>query len=549
MAIKLSKKFWLLGGLVLVLVLVAVNALVSRTLEKKLTDFIVENPSGWYSAEVGQVRFRLLRGLLEVDDVVIHPKTETLDSVTSRTKALTDIRMRSLRISGIHILKALIQSKIEVEELLFDGLQIQTYRNGNFKKADKKTGSLDLDAIPLGKMQGVRVDQIRFKALELAVMDLRDSSYLFRNDPLDIKTSGFEIIPNDADGFRMRSLQEQLKIGAVQVGMDRMHYNAGFSELVYDFAKGDLLVKDLVIDPQKSNQEMAALYPNSKDVVHVKLPEFKVHGLQLARMVRGHGVYIDSIGIHDLELQLYKDKGKPFHAAKTKKLPHLALQQMTDSLRIEKVKVQNASVLIQEKLAKRDTLLTIDISRIVAELNHITTITPLAQTPMRLNLDGVLMQKAPLELYMEFPLQKGYHDFSFRGSLGAAQLCLFDSALFPAIGLKVLEGDLDSMTFKGTANATASQGSMIMLYHDLEAHVFKVNSLEENKFLSWAVNTLVKKANPTRKKKARVAVMHFKRDPYKSVGNYLWKSILSGITNTMAPGGKTVKSPKKKPRP
>jgi hypothetical protein len=294
---------------------------------------------------------------------------------------------------------------------------------------------------------------------------------------------------------------------------------------------------------------MADLYPNSKDVLHVKLPELKVHGLQLARMVRGHGVYVDSIGIQDLALQLYKDKGKPFHAAKTKKLPHLALQQMTDSLRIEKVKVQNATVLIQEKLAKRDTLLTIDLSGIQARIDHITSISALAQTPMTLNLDATLMQKAPLELYMEFPLQRGYHDFSFRGSLGTAQLSLFDSALFPAIGLKVLEGDLDSMTFRGTANNTASQGSMIMLYHDLEAHVFKVNSLEENKFLSWAVNTLVKKANPTRKKKARVAVMHFERDPYKSVGNYLWKSILSGITNTMAPGGKTVKSPKKKKKP
>ena len=87
---------------------------------------------------------------------------------------------------------------------------------------------------------------------------------------------------------------------------------------------------------------------------------------------------------------------------------------------------------------------------------------------------------------------------------------------------------------------------MTMLYQNLEAKVFKAHSLEKNKFLSWSVNAIIKKSNPHKNKKARIVVMEFERDKYKGLGNYIWKTILSGITNSIAPGGKQVKAHKKK---
>ena len=132
--------------------------------------------------------------------------------------------------------------------------------------------------------------------------------------------------------------------------------------------------------------------------------------------------------------------------------------------------------------------------------------------------------------------------FNFNGNLGSAKLRLFDSALFPVLGLKVLTGNLDSMTFSVHANNTTSNGSLTMLYHGLEAEVFKANSLEKNRFLSWSVNNIIKKSNPNKKGKARVSVVHFERDKSKGLGNYIWKSLLTGIVNAMAPGGKQVKN-------
>ena len=81
-----------------------------------------------------------------------------------------------------------------------------------------------------------------------------------------------------------------------------------------------------------------------------------------------------------------------------------------------------------------------------------------------------------------------------------------------------------------------------MLYHDLEAKVFKSHSLEKNKFLSWTVNTLIHKSNPKHKKQAREVIMDFERNKDKGLGNFIWKTLETGLVNTIAPGGKQIKS-------
>jgi len=144
------------------------------------------------------------------------------------------------------------------------------------------------------------------------------------------------------------------------------------------------------------------------------------------------------------------------------------------------------------------------------------------------------------------PLKNGQDMFYFNGSLSPTKFKYFDSVIVPAIGIKILQGDLDHLSFSASANSTSSNGKMTLLYHDLEAEVFKSKSNEENKFLSWTVNHVVHTSNPNKKGHKREAIMHTERVIYKGYINYLWKTIQSGITNTIAPMGKTTDKAKAK---
>jgi hypothetical protein len=80
---------------------------------------------------------------------------------------------------------------------------------------------------------------------------------------------------------------------------------------------------------------------------------------------------------------------------------------------------------------------------------------------------------------------------------------------------------------------------MKMLYHDLEAEVFKKKTAEKNDFLSWSVKNLVHKSNPGNNGEVREATMKFERVMYKGFGNFLWKTLQNGIVNSIAPFGMT----------
>ena len=87
-----------------------------------------------------------------------------------------------------------------------------------------------------------------------------------------------------------------------------------------------------------------------------------------------------------------------------------------------------------------------------------------------------------------------------------------------------------------------------MIYSNLESEVFKQKNTEKNSFLSWSVNNLVHKSNPSNNGEIRVATMNFERDIYKGLGNFMWKTVQNGIVNTIAPFGMTTEkeSAKKK---
>jgi hypothetical protein len=190
-------------------------------------------------------------------------------------------------------------------------------------------------------------------------------------------------------------------------------------------------------------------------------------------------------------------------------------------------------------------LMKVPISNLNAQITNITSISSYRKNPMKISADAILMKTGAAHLDALFPLKDYQNTFYFSGLLGATKLKVFDDALYPILGLKVLNGNLDKLTFSASANETESNGKMTMLYHDLEAEVFKSTN-EENKFLSWTVNTFVKKSNPRKNRTPREVNLHFDRVEYKGLGNYFWKTLQGGIINTIAGGNQTKASKEKK---
>ena len=99
--------------------------------------------------------------------------------------------------------------------------------------------------------------------------------------------------------------------------------------------------------------------------------------------------------------------------------------------------------------------------------------------------------------------------------------------------------------FQGTLLENITMGNQEISPH----HVLKLAEkmglkkfLSENKKVSWIANAFMKRSNPNKNGRTVTADINFERLKYKGFANYIWKSIQSGVVNSIMPFGKRRKT-------
>ena len=188
----------------------------------------------------------------------------------------------------------------------------------------------------------------------------------------------------------------------------------------------------------------------------------------------------------------------------------------------------------------------VDISNLNAEISYVTSVKDSLNSgkDLELQLNGVLMGTSVLKLSIIMPYNSPVDTFYFSGELSGGDFKKFNPALFPVTGIKFNGGHISSMKFFAHASPKSSKGLMTMLYEDLEAEIPKKDVQKTNKFLSFTANTVLRTSNPNKHGKTKVALVKANRVEYKGFGNLLWKTVQSGMLNTILPTGKTHKEEK-----
>ncbi|HFB62395.1 MAG TPA: hypothetical protein ENJ69_05370 [Bacteroidetes bacterium] len=218
---------------------------------------------------------------------------------------------------------------------------------------------------------------------------------------------------------------------------------------------------------------------------------------------------------------------------------------MKGKFKIDSVLIQNGQFAFAEQIPGRRQLLQVSFSRLSGYLTHISDMHYVWEMyPLQAVLTGRFMKRAPFHLRFVFPMRVKRDTFSFQGSLGGpASLKIFNPAVFPASGLKFTGGVLDGLTFSGSANSHYAVGTMTMLYHDMTFEAMKKKDTSRtNKFVSWGVNSFVRRNNPRKgkEKEAKSVALFFRRDVEKGFGNFFWKTLFSGMKATLIPSVNTM---------
>ena len=495
-----------------------------------------------YHLSIDKTKFSLFDRALIINGIHLSPSDSSMINLRkniSPLNALNKISISRIEMRGIHLFPLIFSKKLIISNLIIDDPLYQQFNNGKKVKSMEKKKPIKLDSIAIKDIGGFELDIIKVSNLKFQVIDIATDKISFENKPMSFELSGFKLEESGDQVFKLLPVDGVFEMSNINMNFPDKKYEFSLGKLLYNFEDDQLLINNLSYKPSINNAKLANSYRFNSEVYTINLKELRIFKLDFQKILQNEGVFVDSIQISKFSIDIYKDKRKPFDENKRPVFPHDLLKKMESPILIPKISIADSQLSYEEKLENKAASMKVTLDKLNINIHNVTSIKEYREEPLKIEVNSNFMNKTPLYVKMDLPLKDDHNTFFFSGKLGASPFKYYDAVLIPALGVKVTKGDLKSLTFQASANNYSSEGTMTMLYSDLEAEVLKQEKAEKRGFVSWSVNSLVHKSNPGNNGNEREVMMHFDRVIYKGFGNILWKTLQSGIVNTVAPFGKT----------
>ncbi len=229
----------------------------------------------------------------------------------------------------------------------------------------------------------------------------------------------------------------------------------------------------------------------------------------------------------------YKDKQMPFNGGLIKPLPVDMIKRIGMKLKVDSVTITNGNVEYTEVNEKSGMAGTIPVNRLNVNLFNVKNynLTPTDSLVIRAN--GYLMDT----VWVRLRLKESYTDtlggFMMTVRLKPGDLTILNPALMPLANVKLLSGQLDTLSMRAVGREYLAFGSMNMYYRDLKIQLLKdgkeIKKTLFTKVVTFVANTFVLKKNNS----SRTGTVFFIRQRDRSAINYLIKIALSGMSSSV----------------
>ena len=531
----------------IVVIILVLQLIIGSIITNKIENAIDKREDNQYKITVGTVKINLFTMTLILKDLKVTPDSLYLKGLASKSVKQPDIlrvKVPVLRIRNISILKLIRDKFIDVGSFVLKNAHIDVYTDGKTitskdKKPKSSSALFNFDSIPLPGIGGGRIGALKINEFGINLINVNKGDTIVSANSLDLALYDVELLKNEND-----STSFMLKLKDVDFNMSNEtfylpggNYILSFKDMSFSMNKSLLVFDKLSIKPRYSRSKMVSLSKFQYEIYNVDIERIEINSIDLKQIIRESKFFFSSIDVDNMKLNIFKDKHFPFDESKRPTLPQQMLKALKKDLNIDSITISNSELEYSElhELMKEPMIVT--LGNFNVKVKNITSVVDsmINGAVMTINLKANLQKTIPMEVDIAFPMKSIRDTFMFSGYLGKGEMKIFNPIVLPAIGVKFESGIIDRIDFKATANTIYSIGSMTMLYHDLEGDIQRKDMVETNKFLSWVANSVLIQNNPIKDNDPRTVPMYFERVMYKGLGNFLWKTLQSGITATIVP--------------
>jgi hypothetical protein len=300
-----------------------------------------------------------------------------------------------------------------------------------------------------------------------------------------------------------------------------------------------LAIDSLFIHPSYKDYDFTSRHKYQTNRIEAALSNINIYDFftdDYSGSVSSKSPYIE---IGKMEMNIFRDKRKEFHHIDKPAFQDI-LYDFPNTFQIDSIILLSGNVAFTVHGEEANEPGRINFTEINARLYKLTndTLFRTEKAFLELKANALLMGKGKMTVLLKGRLFDINNTFSLNGTLSGLDVAELNPIIEKNAFIYATSGRIDAMNFRFTANNYKSTGTMTMLYHGLDIAIKNKQTDDttafRERFISYIANRRILDSNPSQGKEVREGIINYKRDPERSILHYCFRSILSGITSTLA---------------
>lgn len=459
---------------------------------------------------------------------------------------LTEIQIENLNFDHFKISELVQYKTLTINELHIERPAIRSYVNTRMKKesrtnpsaftVSKLIESITLDAFSISDGQVVITD-IHKSASDL---NLRDVNVDFSNVLINEETIDLPL------GFQYSDGHFDSGIATSDLGE---YYRLEIGPMHFDFNRSSLTVNDIQMIPKHSREEFAQATPYEQDQFQLSVGKIQANHLDMNALTSDLDLRLKSLIVDEAVFNVYRNKWIDDPEFVYKPLPSQAIRNVALPFLIDSVLVRGSTVTYEQlgDIVEYEDELPgkIELTELRASAQQVTNMPTLLQTQpeLELNAQAMFMNSRMLTAQYRFVIPDEVDRFYVSAHMDSFPTSDLNPMVRNLLLVEIPDGFIYDLKVDMTGNDTLMTGQIQMEYDNLNINVLKTKQpAKSSGFLNTVANGILIKQNRRTRGKFITGIVNTERLRNKSVFNFTWQGIKSGLISTVVPFTKKEKN-------
>ena len=326
--------------------------------------------------------------------------------------------------------------------------------------------------------------------------------------------------------FRIPGFKRQSKLYQYDIG-----------ETFYSSESNRFVSNNIRITPNFSREKHQEQVGFQSDYFDGKIDSVCIVKPDIRRWFSKEELYGKMVSVNGLKLNIYRDKRMPFDEKRRPDMFQDIIKSSKFAFKLDSFKLVNSQITYAEQPIITDSEGKIRFSEIQARLMPFTNIKSSdgKYPDIRMNGMATIMDSCEMKTSINFEMNHPENLFTVTGNLSPFNMQILNPMLEPLALISIRSGRVDEFRFNFSADKFKSSGNLLFGYNDLRISVLEMKNgnTKAVKFASFLANSLLLRSKNPRGKELLPDEISVQRDHKRSILNYTWKSVFSGIRNTL----------------